>query len=72
MRRIFAILAVVALIGATTSCKKDYTCTCVTEVVGIDAVTTTTSLGKLTKGDAEDKCAESESDVAGVTTTCEI
>jgi hypothetical protein len=56
MRKVFAILAVVALMGATTSCKKDYTCTCVTTVSGSNDITTVYPLGKQKKGDAEDAC----------------
>jgi len=70
MKKAFAILAVVALFGATTSCKKDYTCTCTTKVTGLDDQTSVLPLGKQKKGDAEDACKALESSVSGIVTTC--
>ena len=72
MRKVFAILAVVALIGATTSCKKDYTCTCVTKATGFDDITTVIPFNDQKKGDAEDACAALESNTAGIVTTCTL
>lgn len=72
MRKAFAILAVVALFGATTSCKKDYTCTCtITDSSGlIDPITSTTTINA-SKSDAETAC-NSESTIGTLTTKCSL
>jgi len=56
MKKTFAILAVVALFASTTSCKKDYTCTCT--VSGLDDVVI--PLNDYKKGDAETACELSD------------
>lgn len=52
MKKIFSLLAVVAILASFTSCKKDYTCTCT--IAGVD---TATPLDDQSKSDAEDACA---------------
>ncbi len=55
MKKIFSLLAVVAILTAFTSCKKDYTCTCTT--LGIESSTT---IEDKSKSEAEDICATAD------------
>ena len=52
------------------SCKKDYTCTCVTSVDGFDDVTTTVEYTDVKKSDAEESCDTLDS--ASESTTCTL
>lgn len=68
-------LAFVALLAMTfVSCKKDYTCTCTTTVLGVSA-TRSYDLPNQTKKDATDACDRYERDAnnGGVgTTNCHL
>ena len=44
-----------ALIVLTTACKKDYSCRCTFNTMGI-SVDSTVALGKMTKKDAKEEC----------------
>ncbi len=67
-------VAVVAMAGSLTSCKKEYTCTCTTSGAGVSGSTSTTAT--MSKKDAEEWCGgSSASSTAGTTTistTCEL
>lgn len=75
MKKFLAIIAVVAVFGAT-ACKKDYTCTCVgldgngNQVSGSSASTT---IENSTKADAEADCNEGDFFISGTGgADCEI
>ncbi len=70
MKKTMAIAALLVVAATFTSCKKEYTCECVTESGGIK--TTTTSTIKDTKKKATDACESLSKEVAGVKTTCSI
>ncbi len=62
-------IAVVGLVGLS-SCKKDYTCECVT---GDDpAVVTSSTIENKTLKDAKKACDNKSGTFAGVTRTCKI
>ena len=70
------LFAAFALVGSTfTSCKKDYTCTCVTKVTGYPDQTTTLTIKDVSKSDAKKSCDASASSTSGGTTgsiTCSL
>lgn len=57
MKKLFPIVAVAVVATLFASCKKDYSCTCKTTDNGTVLSTTTVSLGKQTKKDAEAACS---------------
>jgi len=69
MKNLFIIFSVVALFSLT-SCTKEYTCTCTTDIGG--TVTTTTTTFEAKKKDAEASCDGLTTTVAGITTTCTL
>lgn len=72
MKKSILTLAVVAFIGLSfTSCKKDYTCVCKTEMSGSSTTTSTTTI-KDTKKNAKDKCESLSSSNGSIKTTCSI
>lgn len=63
----FTVLGMVAL----SSCKKDYTCTCTSTVLGISSSVSTTI--NATQSDAEEACEGGTSSVVGISSTsCSI
>lgn len=66
MKKVLLFAGVLFLFSAT-SCKKDYTCSC--EWLG---TTTDTVFEKSTKKDAEDKCAEANTELSAVGGSCAI
>ncbi len=57
MRNVAYLMLTLFFVGMTfTSCKKDYTCTCVTEIDGLDPVTNVVSYDGVKKSEAEDAC----------------
>lgn len=72
MRKAFALVAVVALVGMT-SCKKDYTCTCTTtDSSGTIPTQTTTRDFNAKKKDAKEACEALNSTVGTLKTECKI
>jgi hypothetical protein len=72
--KLSTVLFLLAVTLAFTSCKKDYTCTCTTTVLGVSA-STTHDLPKQTKGDATEACDRFEKDAnsSGIgTTNCHL
>jgi hypothetical protein len=61
----FTVLGMVAL----SSCKKDYTCTCTTDTMGVTSSASTTI--NATKSDAKEACeaGSTSSNVLGITST---
>jgi len=55
MKNLLTIALVVFLAGAFTSCKKDYTCTCETTILGI-TTSDDTEIMDASKSDADDIC----------------
>lgn len=75
MKKLFPLMVVAVVATMFTSCKKDYSCTCTTKITGMADQTTTTSLGKQKKSDAETACTAKASSSAGGTTasvTCKL
>jgi len=72
MKRVILVAAVSMM--ALASCKKDYTCECVTS--GLTSGTTSTVIENSSKSDAEDACIKTTSvDLGGgqsMTTTCDL
>jgi hypothetical protein len=68
MKKVFSIVAMVALVATFTSCKKDYTCECVTTVNGAE-MGRASATKNLSKSDAEEWCSGSSqsSSVGGST-----
>lgn len=56
MKKFAPIAALILTAALFASCKKDYTCTCVTSVTGSADVTNKIDLGKQTKKDAKNAC----------------
>tara|TARA_Y100000385_G_scaffold291462_1_gene369626 strand:- start:4563 stop:4787 length:225 start_codon:yes stop_codon:yes gene_type:complete len=73
MKKVLAVAAFAAF--GLMSCKKDYTCECVTTAAGVQTGTTTVTIND-TKGKATETCDEGDdsASVFGFTTTtaCEI
>lgn len=67
MKKLAMVLGVAALFAGTTSCKKDYTCTC--ETAGIEVSSRTIND---TKSNATDDCNSGDGEVLTVVTDCEI
>jgi hypothetical protein len=76
MKKLFPLAAIAVFAVMFTSCKKDYTCTCTQTVTGSTPVTTTVSLGKQTKSDADKACSNynvtSSAGGTSVTTSCHL
>ena len=69
-------LAVVLLMAGfvsfgLSSCKKDWTCTCTTTVLG-QTSTSTVTLKDLKKSEAEDACEGYQVSAGGVSASCEL
>lgn len=71
MKKLFPVVAVALIATMFTSCKKEYTCTCTVTVGGM-STSSSASLGKLTKKDAEAACTARSTSVSGVTATCSL
>lgn len=69
MKKVLAIFAVVAMIGAT-SCKKDYTCSCDWSVLGVDYSQDYT-YEDVKKADAEEAC-DSQNAAISAYGSCEL
>lgn len=57
MKNVFLFLGILILFITVSSCKKDYTCECVTTVVGIETERVSTNINN-TKNKAEDQCED--------------
>ena len=66
MKKVLLIAAVAGL--SMVSCKKDYTCECVTSsnFSGYASTTSSGKTGKMKKSDAESKCNEGDASTTGV------
>lgn len=70
---IIAIAAGLLLTAGFTSCKKEYTCSCTVEAMGVSQ-TTDSKLGKATKKDAKKACESSTTNFTapGVSVSCKL
>lgn len=66
MKKLLFVFAIAA-VGSLASCKKEYTCTCTA-----DGVSVSEEFEKMKKSEAEDKCDEGDTEVAGITVECEL
>ncbi len=75
MKKLFPVMAIALGAALFTSCKKDYNCTCTTTDNGTVIGTSTVSLGKQKKSDAENACSAKASSSGGgttITTSCKL
>ncbi len=71
MKKIFGFLVVSAFVFGATSCKKDYTCECVTTIGSVQ--TTTTHVIKDSKRkDAKKECDKGDTKILGTTVECSL
>lgn len=57
MKKLMKIVMAVAIMGAFTACKKDYTCECsVTDTSTNTVLSSSSTTAKMTKSDAEEWC----------------
>lgn len=74
MKKIFMILSVVAIFGAT-SCTKEYTCECQAYDLNGDAVPSASSSATIeakSESAAEEDCDAGDGESLGITVDCEI
>jgi uncharacterized lipoprotein YehR (DUF1307 family) len=74
MKKITTIAAALLIAASFSSCKKEYTCTCVTKMTGADDITQTYTF-KAKKKDAEASCNSKGTTSGGgvtMTTTCKL
>ncbi|MFH1321878.1 MAG: hypothetical protein ABII90_14660 [Bacteroidota bacterium] len=69
MKKVLAIIAIVAFAASFSACKKDYTCSCT-----VSGLTITAEFLKVKKADAEDSCSSLETTykIADPNASCSI
>ena len=70
MKKIIAIVAVIAFASAFTACKKDYTCTCTYNCYGTSGSSSATAHMK--KSDADTWCTAQAASTTGCTYSCSL
>lgn len=73
MKKAFSLFASVAIVAMLfTSCKKDWTCTCVVTNSGTQLTSTPTTISNASKSDAKTTCDGFNSTVGTLVQTCTI
>ncbi len=71
MKKIFGFLVVATLIFGATSCKKNYTCECITGT-GAAQIKTEYEFENVKRKEAKEACDKHDAKVLGVVTECEL
>ncbi len=71
MKKTLILIAIIGAVVSMSSCKKDYTCECVSTVAGT-STTTTTVLEDQKKADAETACNAGDGTVGEISVECEL
>jgi len=73
MKKVFTLIAAVAMITSLSSCKKDWDCKCSSKDSSNSSYSASSTVSfTATKKDAEDSCTAFETTVGTISTSCEL